>query len=280
MSSDNTTVEIRDWQNPRVGSSLDLAMSSDKTCSRNSSDPKECLPEQWLREMPAGKRLMSVPFPSSERESDPFESILQCLIGKMGVDLGCGDVSVSESALYEEQVRGGCVEMGCERVTESVRGDVLCDARLLQPVFQPLCYLPVAEPCAFGGNEERAALSSRDLLALLQILAEERSEGSLEELGLRDVPLAHDADVLPVQVHVLDVEVYEFGQANARSEEDLEDDTVTLREWVRPVVKFLEESSLLRLSKECRWLSGKAFCRNGHRGTGFSKSGINSPCEE
>lgn len=49
-------------------------------------------------------------------------------VGDVSVDLGCGDVGVTEKSLNGAKVGAVHEEIGCERMTESMRGDVLSDA--------------------------------------------------------------------------------------------------------------------------------------------------------
>ena len=80
--------------------------------------------------------------------SQTLECILQSLVRKMSVDFSRGDVSVAEGALDQQQVGRSGVEMRRERVPEAVRGDAFRDPGCIEPVFETLRDLPVAEPCA------------------------------------------------------------------------------------------------------------------------------------
>jgi hypothetical protein len=64
----------------------------------------------------------------------PFEGFFQSAVHKVGIDLGGRYVPVPQGTLYDQQVIGGAVQMGCESVTQPMRRQVLIDARFFQPV--------------------------------------------------------------------------------------------------------------------------------------------------
>jgi len=74
---------------------------------------------------------------------------------------------------------------------------------------------------------------------------------------LRDGALGEHAEMLGVEVHVLDVKVDEFLQPDAGPEEDLDDDAVPDGQRGCPAAKFLEQTALLGLGQKLGGSPGK-----------------------
>lgn len=73
--------------------------------------------------------------------SEPFEGFFESAIDEVGVNLGRRNVAVAEGTLDDQQVAGGVVEVGGEGVTKAVGRKGLPDARLGQPVLEPVGHL-------------------------------------------------------------------------------------------------------------------------------------------
>ena len=92
VNSNNTSQSVADRRNPRVDLETSQRRSSDNTWL---SSLDECLTwhaETMAAETEAGKGLVSVPVPSNEAGSDPFERFLQSLVREVCVYFGRGYV--------------------------------------------------------------------------------------------------------------------------------------------------------------------------------------------
>lgn len=98
----------------------------------------DCRNEEW-------GEVDSIPLPGNEVDSNPFQSILQAVIGEMGVDLSSGDISVTKCSLNKQQVGGTGVKVRRKCVAQSMRRDVLGYVCLIQPVGKSLGDLPGTE---------------------------------------------------------------------------------------------------------------------------------------
>ena len=264
----------------RVDFADGVAVSSDKTCSRNSLLACASLSEQCLRETEAGERPVSVPLPNRVGNSDPLECILQSLVGEVRVDFGRGDIAVTEGALDEKQVGGSCVEMRREGVPQAMWRYVLCDSGRIQPVLESLSDLPVAEACASCSREERRAFAGYYSAAFLEMVTKQCPKRCLQELDLRNCTFAHDANVLAIQVNVVDVQVYQFRDADPCTEEQFKDDAVAACQWIGTVVEFIEEPALLCFGQELGRCSRQALCGDGLGRTGVYQTTLDSPRKE
>ncbi len=86
--------------------------------------------------------------------SETFEGVFEFTVHEVCVDQRRGEVPVSESALDNEDVAGSAVEVGCECVAERMRAELPVDTCRNQPVLQPPCDLPFAEPFAAVGEKQ------------------------------------------------------------------------------------------------------------------------------
>lgn len=111
--------------------------------------------------------------PFSGRRSETFEGVLEFAVNDVGVDLGCGEVLVAEGTLYNEDVAGSAVEVGCEGVPETVRAELLVDASSFEPILEPPGDLPFAESLTAIGQEQCRAFLVTPVPALCQVGSKE-----------------------------------------------------------------------------------------------------------
>ncbi len=127
---------------PRVDLPEQIEAMSENTWLSSLAGCLSCRSEQWVREMMAGEKRVSVLLPRDSGVSESLQRILQPVVGEVGVDFGGGYVTVAERPLHQQQVGRAGVEVRGKRMSQAVRCDVLGDACLLQPVAQALSYLP------------------------------------------------------------------------------------------------------------------------------------------
>ena len=79
----------------------------------------------------------------SDCRLERFQRFLQFLILDMSVDLGRGDVFVSQRFLHRQKVFSAGIKVGCEGMPQDMRSNSFVNASLLRPHLQPKGKLPV-----------------------------------------------------------------------------------------------------------------------------------------
>ena len=109
------------------------------------------------------------------------------------------------------------VEVGGEGVPQGVRAELFVDPSL-PGASDRAAWTPGAPTGASVavGEKQRPAFAVALAAALLQVGAQKGAQGGLEELHLRDAALGADPEMLGVEVHIIDVQVDQFPQPDAR----------------------------------------------------------------
>lgn len=217
---------------------------------------------------------------ASNERSKILERIRQCLICEVGVDFSRRDIAMPESAFDEQQVRCSGIQVSRKRVPETVRRDTLSDPGSVEPVFEPLRNLPIAESCATCRDKERPEFAGSHFATLFEIVAKQCPKRCLQELNLSDAAFGHDANVLTVDVYVIDIQTREFRESNTGAQKQLEDSTVAAGQRVCAVSEFFEQPALLGFSQELGRRSRQALCGYRPCRVGLCDAALGSPGKE
>ena len=154
---------------------------------------------------------------------------------EFGVDLGGGEVAVAEQFLYGADVAGGLQQVAGVAVAQHVRGEVLRAALLDGPVAQAVLDLAGAQAAASVVDKQGGFLSVGGL-ALWQVAADGFDalcdEGDLALF----IAFAGYADPAFGQMQVVQVELLDFGQAQAGAVHEFENGMVAQGDGFRIVV--------------------------------------------
>ena len=105
--------------------------------------------------------------------SETFEGVFQLAIHEVGVNQSCGEVSVAECALHNQDVACSAVEVSGEGVSKRVWAELLVDTCRLEPVVESPGNLSLAEPLTSIGEKKGLAFSVARPSALCQVGSQE-----------------------------------------------------------------------------------------------------------
>lgn len=111
--------------------------------------------------------------PGPECRSQSFDGVFQYPVDQVGVDLGGGQVSVSEGPLHNQDVAGSAVEMGGERMPQGVGSELFVYPRGFEPVFEPSRDLALGQARPAVGEKQRRTFPVTLAAALFEITAQE-----------------------------------------------------------------------------------------------------------
>ncbi len=155
-----------------------------------------------------------------------MEGFAQVFPVEVGIYLGGGDAFVAKHFLYGTKVGSSFYEVGCKRVAESVRGNVLGDTCLLGQAFQHQEDHDAGQLAAAAVKEEDvfAAAFDGNMDADLILIDPDIFDGGIAD---GDEPLfvafPDDADVAGVEVEARDTEVDDFADAKPAAVHGFED---------------------------------------------------------
>ena len=175
---------------------------------------------------------------------------LQAGLGDCGVNLGGGEGGVTEEGLYGTEVGSVVQEMGRERVTQLVRGDVEGDLGVLEIFLEQLVDGTRGKAFAKFGNEEGALVHVGEMAVFLDGFGRVGTDGDHALLGA----FSHDPQHGCGTIDLFGVEAGQFGKAKAGGVEKFQDGGVAMRhplgrllgkgklEWKREKVLHLFEA--------------------------------------
>jgi len=163
-----------------------------------------------------------------------FVDFVETLLVDVGVDLGGGDVGVSEEFLDDAEVGTAFEEVGGEGVAEEVGVNVLFDAGVGGALFDDLADAVGAEGAAADGEKDLGGgffFRAEEVGALVVEVVADGFEGPAadgDDAGL--VAFAGDADESVVEVEGFEADFADFGEAEAGGVEEFEDGEVAAAE--------------------------------------------------
>jgi hypothetical protein len=111
-----------------------------------------------------------------EPKSNEFHGSFEAAIRDSGVDLGGGNLLMTERPLHEMQVTGLLIKPGSKGMSEGMDRSIVTNASLFHPMGDAVLNLPGGEPSAILGLEEGRVAEADGLDVVLQKLQEFRFE--------------------------------------------------------------------------------------------------------
>ena len=158
--------------------------------------------------------------------SQSFKGILELAIDKVGVNLGRGNIPVPQRPLYDKQVTGGPVKVGCKRMPQAMRSQVLFNPGLPQPQGYSVGYLPLAKTCSSIGQKQCAACCCALPGSFFQISFQQDAEVGFYEFDLHHIPFGSDSQMLCIEVDIVCVQRLKLTDADTGAKQDFDHDPV------------------------------------------------------
>ena len=208
-----------------------------------------------------------------------FEGIFEGFIQQVRIDLSSGNRSMSEGLLNNKDVRGACIQTGCEAVPEAMRRDSLVDPSFDNPLIESTLDLPSGDSVLYLTEEECLAFNE-GLLALLQIVMQNGTHLSVQKPVNDLSAFSPDRDPLLQEVDVGNIEVDELGEPDTVVQKEIDDDQVSICLPAFLESNGLQKDAFLVFCQEDGRLSVLALDLNAYGGIVIDLISIGQPAKE